>query len=166
MTTSEQLTVGVFDDLNRAEKTIDELRRHGFREDEIGIIGHMGHELDAVPTPLGMKAPEWNAVRGIYAGAIFGALIGLMVILAIPGLSQLSGMGYWFEVVGGVVLGSVIGAVFLAFGGLFFSRLIGSFYEAQLEKGRFLVTVKNPRRREEAVQLLQRRAVHSVDERS
>jgi hypothetical protein len=164
MTREQPLSVGVYDDLEKAERTIDELRRHGFSEDEIGIIGHVGHELDTVPTPLGMKAPEWNATRGMTAGGIFGALIGLLVILVIPGMGDLSGLGYWFELAGGAVLGAAAGGVLLAFGSFLFSRLRGAYLEEELEKGRFIVTVANPQRQREALALLRRHAVHSLSE--
>jgi hypothetical protein len=162
MTTKQPLSVGVYDDLESAERTIDQLRQHGFRDDEIGVIGHMGQEMDAVATPLAMKAPERNAVHGVSSGGIIGAIIGIFVVLVIPGLGELSGFGRWFEIVGGAVLGAAAGGFLLAFGSLFFSRLQGRFFEAQLEKGRFLVTVKNPQRHQEALNLLRRQAVHSA----
>src|SRR5581483_7975351 len=133
---TEPQSVGVFDSLEKAERAIDELRQHGFPEREIGIIGHVGEEREAVPTPLGMKAPEWNAIRGVSAGGAYGAIIGGMVALVTPGLGEVSGLGRWVEIVFGAALGAVIGGVLLAFGGLFFSRLAGSFFESQLEKGR------------------------------
>jgi len=164
MATHEPLSVGVFDDLEKAQRTLDELRRHGFQSNEIGIIGHVGEEQQPVSTPTDMKAPERNVMRGACAGAIFGALIGILTLLIIPGLGEVSGQGRWFEIVGGAILGAAVGAVFLALGGLFFSQPEGRFYERELEKGRFLVTVKNPDRHQEALIVLRREAVPVASE--
>src|SRR5262245_21652503 len=163
-TTAEPLSVGVFDDLQKAERTIDELRHHGFHDEEIGIIGHVGEERDAIPTPLGMKAPEWNATRGVTAGGIYGAIIGAMIALVVPGLGAVTEFGRWFEIAFGAVLGAVMGGVLLAFGSLFFSRLQGRFYESELARGRFIVTVKNPARHREALAVLRHEAVEAVSD--
>lgn len=165
-TVAEPLSVGVFDDLQKAEKTIEELRHHGFHDEEIGIIGHVGQERDTMPTPLGMKAPEWNATRGVSAGGVYGAIIGAMVALVVPGLGAVTELGRWFEIAFGTALGAILGGVLLAFGSLFFSRLQGRYYESELARGRFIVTVKNPLRQEEALAVLRRQAVETVRDRA
>lgn len=163
MRNTQSLSVGVFENLETAEQTIDELRRHGFRDDEIGVIGHVGEEMqDTVPTPLGLKAPEWNAIAGMSAGAAYGAIIGTMVALVVPLVATATEWGRWFDVSFGALLGALLGGVLLAFGGLFFSRRRGRFYEDQLVSGRFIVTVKSPARHKEALDVLRQRAVDQV----
>lgn len=162
MTKEDVQTVGVFASYREAEQTIGELRRHGFQDDEIGIIGNVGEERDEIPTPLGMKAPEWNAIRGVSAGGAYGAIIGVVVALVVPGLGEVSGLGRAMELAFGAALGAVMGGVLLAFGSLAFSRLAGNFYETELQKGRFIVTVKDPQRHGEALAVLRRRAVQAV----
>jgi hypothetical protein len=152
---NEPSAVGVFDNLEKAERTIDELRRVGFSADEIGIIGHVGEE-QSVPKPLQMQAPEDNAINGLIEGSILGAIIGTFVILVIPGLGEVSGLGRWFEFIGGAALGAVAGGVLIAFGSLVFSRPRTRFFVSELEKGHFIVTVKNPQRKSEAVEVLRR----------
>src|SRR5205807_5862662 len=115
---NEPSAVGVFDDLAKAERTIDQLRKAGFSSEEIGIIGHVADE-PTVPTPLDMHAPEENAIDGFLKGCIWGGVVGLLVILVIPGLGEVSGMGRWFEFIGGAALGAVAGGVLIAFGSLF-----------------------------------------------
>jgi hypothetical protein len=156
MVNNEPSAIGVFDDLNEAERSIEELRQAGFRSDEIGIIGHVGMEQQSIPTPLDMKAPEWNATHGVVSGGICGALIGILVMAIIPGLGWLSGAGRWFEILGGAVLGAAAGGVLFAIGSFMFSGPRGRYFEHELEKGRFIVTVKTPHRREEAVSVLRR----------
>ena len=154
-------SVGIFDDLSSAERTIDELRQHGFAADEIGIIGHVGDQPQAVTTPPTMKAPERNVMRGAGTGGLFGACIGALVLLVIPGLGAVTGGGFWFEVLGGAVLGAAAGAVLLAFGSLLFSSAHSRLYKSELERGRFIVTVKNPQRHGEALAVLGHEAVHA-----
>lgn len=154
-TTNEPAAVGVYDNLEKAERTIDELRRAGFPSDEIGIIGHVGPE-ETVSTPRELQQPEENVIRGFVQGSILGAVTGLMVILVIPGLGEVSGFGRWFEFVGGAALGAVCGGVLIAFASFVFSRTLARFFAGELEKGNFIVTVKNPNRREEAMIVLRR----------
>jgi hypothetical protein len=160
MTTHESSTVAVFDDLAQAEQALDELRRAGFSSEEIGIIGHMGDQ-QTVPTPAELKAPEANATFAMAKGGIWGAIVGTAVIAAIPGLARVSDLGLWFEIVGGALLGAVVGGVLFAVGSLGFLRPKAQFYRRQLEKGRFVVTVKNPQRNQEAISVLRRQSVHA-----
>jgi hypothetical protein len=138
-----------------AERTIEELRRAGFPEDEIGIIGHVGPE-ETVPTPREMHHPEENALTGFLRGGIMGGAIGALVIVAIPGMSEVTGLGRWFEILGGAVLGAVAGGVLIAFASFLFARATTRYFAEELEKGRFIVTVKNPQRKEEALSVLRR----------
>jgi hypothetical protein len=162
MTTTETTAVGVFDDLAQAEQSLDELRRAGFSSEEIGIIGHVdAGKQSAVPTPTSLKPPEDNAIQGVLGGALMGALIGGLVILVIPGIGWISGQGRWFEILGGIILGAAVGGPLFAFGSMFFSRARARRYARELDRGRFIVTVSNPQRRDEAVSLLRRQAVHA-----
>ena len=156
-TTSEQPTaVGVFDDIEKAERTLDELRRAGFQSDEIGIIGHV--DDGTVPTPPNVKAPEDNTIGGLLRGALCGAIVGTLVIVVLPGIGEVT-FGRWFEILGGALLGAIAGGILIAFSGLFMSRPQARFIANQLESGRFVVTVKNPARKEEAVSVLRRQGI-------
>jgi hypothetical protein len=159
----EPSAVGVFDDLEKAERTIDELRRAGFASDEIGIIGHVGTDR-MVPTPPSMHVPEENVVTGFMRGGLGGCLVGTLVILVVPRLGEVTETGRWFEIIGGALLGAVVGGVFMAFAGLYFSRPGRRFMATQLEQGNFIVTVKNPQRKDEAVAVLRRQGLFAVKE--
>lgn len=157
----EPNAIGVYDNLDTAERTIDELRRAGFPSDEIGIIGHVGVE-DAVPTPLQMHRPEDNAIAGLVRGGLVGAAVGALVILVIPGLGAVTGLGQWFEVLGGAALGAVVCGVMIAFSSFIFARPSTRLLAAELEKGHFIVTIKNSSRQEEAVDVLRRKGLLSM----
>lgn len=152
-TTQDPTAVGVYDDLDSAERTIDELRRAGFSSEEVGIIGHIAQE-GAVPTPPETHAPEDNAINGFLRGALIGATAGVFVMLAIPGIGAVAGFGRWFEILGGALLSAIICGVLIALSSFVFMRPRTRLYAQALEKGQFIVTVKNPARKEEAVSLL------------
>ena len=160
-TPNEPSAIGVYDDLDKAEHAINELRRAGFMSDDIGIIGHVADEN--VPTPATMHAPEENAINALARGGTMGAVVGVFVILVIPGLGEVSGLGRWFELAGGAALGFVTCGVLVAFSSFLFSGPRTRLYAAELEKGNFIVTVKNPARKEEAVSVLRRQGMHVAD---
>jgi len=144
--------LGVFTDLDKAERSVNELRRAGFAASEIGIIGHVGNAQ--IPIPLGMRAPEDNARESLAYGGILGAIIGTVVIVVIPGLGALSGNGPWFEVLGGAVLGAAIGGALLAFSSFIFTRPRSRLIAHELDNGNVIVTVKSADRANEAMSLL------------
>jgi hypothetical protein len=152
---NEPSAIGVYTDLEKAEHAIDELRQAGFQSDEIGIIGHVANEQ--IPTPAEMQAPEENAINGIVKGGILGAIVGAFVVLVIPGIGEVAGLGRWFDVVGGAALSACICGVLAAFGSFVSWRPKTRFYAAELEKGNFIVVVRNPVRKKEATAVLRRR---------
>ena len=162
MTTHPPSAVGIAEDLEQAEKAIEELRRTGFPPEEIGIVGHVG-EPEVFPAPPEGKPPEQNATLGMIAGGIWGAVIGVLVILVVPGLGEVSGMGGWFEIVAGAALGGAAGGTLCALGSLPFIQPRARFFRRQLEKGRFIVTVSNPQRRDEAVSVLRHQGIQAVN---
>src|SRR5437764_12931126 len=113
-TPKEPSTIGVCDNLEQAEHVIEELRRAGFQQDEIGIIGHV-YPDEKVPTPREMHEPEENAISGFLRGGSVGAVVGAIVILVIPGIGAVAGQGAWFEVLGGAILGAVACGLMVAF---------------------------------------------------
>lgn len=153
----EASAVGVFNDLDTAERKIAELRRAGFSAEELGIIGHVGPD-EAVPTPLDTHDPEENAITGLIRGALIGAFAGAFVILVIPGLGEVAGFGRWFDVLGGAVLSALICGLLVAFGSFVFMRPKTRLFATALQRGQFIVTVKNSARKEEAVSVLRRPA--------
>ena len=160
----EPSAVGVFEDLEKAERSIDELQRAGFHVEEIGIIGNVGQDETTVPTPRELHAPEENAIGGFLSGNVLGAIVGTLVILVIPGLSQVTGTGPWFEIIGGAALGAIVGGVLIAFSSLVFNRPRTRLYAAELERGRFIVTVRNPARKDEAVRVLRHQGLHAEED--
>lgn len=157
MANQESSTVGVFQELRQAERSVEELRRAGFTQDEIGIVGNVAPNDPALPSAASAQAPEYNVTEGVLAGGLAGSIVGLVVLLAIPGLAEVTGYGRWFEWLGGLLLGAAVGGVLFAFVSLFLSRRRAYFLRQQLDQGRYIVTVRNPQRQQEAANVLQKR---------
>jgi hypothetical protein len=87
-------------------------------------------------------------------GGVMGAVIAAIVLVAMRYVSVASGLGFWFELIGGAALGAAVGGVFLALASSPLSWDKARWYQKDLEKGRFIVTVNNPQRRHEAEALL------------
>jgi heat induced stress protein YflT len=154
MKTNEPSAVAVFDDLEHAERGIHELEQAGFSTNEIGVIGHVGSNQQAVPTPPEVTHSEVYATSGVLKGGIWGAIVGLLVIGIIPGIGGVSGAGRWFEILAGAALGAAAGGALFAFGSLVLYRPQARYLEGELKKGHFIITVANPDRSAEAVSLL------------
>jgi hypothetical protein len=157
-TPNESSAIGIYDDIEKAEHAIDELRHAGFRSDEIGIIGHVAD--GDVPTPPAMHDPEENAMSAVARGGVIGAVVGALVVLVIPGIGAIAGMGRWFDVVGGAALGACACGVLQAFSSFLFWKPRTRLYAAALGNGNFIVTVTNLARRDEAVSLLRHQSAH------
>ncbi len=141
-----------------AEQAIGELRRAGFDSDEIGIIGHVG-DKDGV-RPAEMRKPEWNVTDAMFRGGVLGGVTGIVVILAIPALSRIANLGFVFDVLGAGILGAGIAGMLMAVASLRYFTPKSRFYDAELQEGRFIITVKNPSRKEDAVSILNRPGVN------
>src|SRR3954463_1012291 len=75
MTTSERSpVVGVFRDRTHAEQAVDELRRLGFRDEQIGVAARSGDHAAAVAEGEDTK---WAA--GATAGAVAGGATGTLL---------------------------------------------------------------------------------------
>jgi uncharacterized protein (TIGR02271 family) len=153
-TTAQRSTVvGVFPSRPEAERAVAELKRAGFKDDEISLIGK---------DEKGVTRAEGNKAG---AGAATGAAVG-------AGAAALTSLGITFgviPVVGPVLaLGPLAAALLSAAGGAAAGGLIGAlvglgipeheakYYESELQAGRFLVTVKAGSRYNEAWAILHR----------
>jgi len=83
-TSSSGTIVGVFDDTTKAQQCVNELRRAGYTESQIGVVSHNrdgGAKVDS-----GTKMEE-GAAAGLATGAGIGALWGLGILSNIlPGI--------------------------------------------------------------------------------
>jgi uncharacterized protein (TIGR02271 family) len=162
MAITQRTVVGVFQDRPSAEQAVADLRRAGFREDQIGFMARDG---SGQTTTQGKEARGTNAGEGALAGALAGAGIGGLV-----GLGVVAGV---IPVIGPAIAAGTLGTILLnAAGGAAIAGLTGAligmgipeeeaqYYEGELKAGRFLVTVHADSRDQEARAILQRHGAY------
>src|SRR5579859_4690234 len=79
-TTTRSTIVGVFDDRVRAQKAVEELRRAGFWEDQVGVLARDDDEYRSATTADEITT-KWQ--EGAVAGALTGAGVGGLWALGI-----------------------------------------------------------------------------------
>jgi len=166
MATKKRSTVvGVFADRSQADKAVFELKRAGFRDDQIGVA--MRHTEGATGAA---STDDSYAGEGAATGALAGLGLG-----ALAGLGVLSGV---IPVVGPAIAGGTLGvllsnaAVGAAVTGLA-GALIGSgvpeeeatYYQGEFEAGRTIVTVHCDTRCDEAQAVLRQYSAYDMTNR-
>lgn len=161
MTMSKRSTVvGVFESHTQADKAVDELRRVGFRNDQIGVVAPHPNRSEYKETDKGSKWEE-GAVTGALAGAGVGGLVGLGIMAGV------------IPVFGPVIAGGTLAVILAnAAGGAAIAGLVGSligsgipeeearWYESEFKSGRTIVTVKADGRYDEAAAILRRHGAY------
>ena len=133
-----QTTIGVFNSHAEALDGILELKKAGFSEKQLSIIG----QAEIIDNHLQVKSNEGLKVAPAGIGGVLGPLLGALVgagIVAIPGFGFLFGAG--------ALVGALIGFDFGIIGGSIISvlALLGIKdhhslkYEEHLKDGRFLL---------------------------
>jgi hypothetical protein len=150
--------VEVFPDRSHAEYAVEQLRRHGFRDEQIGFLTA---EPDAVepPAPIPGTKTEEGAATGAVAGAAVGGLVGAaLATLAIPGIGAVIAGGLMAGVLGGAATGLAGGGIVGALIGLNIPEDDAHHYVREFHSGRTLVTVRADERYDEAERILREAA--------
>ncbi len=165
MTVNRHNTViGVFDDRRAAQQAVAELRRVGFRDDQIGVVAR-DEAREGVNTETGSRWEE-GAATGIAAGAGLGALWGLGIVAGVlPAIGPAIAGGVLASVLASAAGGAAVVGVLGALVGLGIPEDEARFYEGEFHAGRTLVTVQAPGRYEEARDILRRHSAYDVESR-
>jgi hypothetical protein len=169
MRAHESTIVGVFDDRQQADRAVDELRRTGFRDDQIGVV--MRHDAGNF---AGDHATDVTDESRAGTGAVAGVLTGLG-LGALAGLGVLSGV---IPVMGPAIAGGTLGIILsnaaagAGVGGLV-GVLVGAgipedeahYYQGEFEAGRTIVTVQAAERSAEAMTVLRRHGAYDTNTR-
>ncbi len=149
--------VGVFETRAAAEQALAELRRAGFKDDQIGMVARNA-DGRMIRTQEGEETyADEGAVAGAVAGAGVGALVGVGVLSGVvPVVGPILAIG----ALGTILLNAAGGAVIAGIAG----ALIGwgipeedaEYYEGEVKAGRFLVTCDAGTRVDEARSILRR----------
>jgi len=157
--------VGVFSDTPSADRAVADLRKAGFREDQIGVVGR--HETTTTAGEMTTDEGDTHAGTGALTGVLAGAGLG-----ALAGLGILSGI---IPVVGPAIAGGTLGIILSnAAGGAAIAGLAGAligagipeeeaeYYNKEFEAGRTIVTVKADGRADEATTILRRHGAYDM----
>jgi len=173
MMAQKSTIVGVFDDRQQADRAVDELRRAGFRDDQIGVAMRYDAGSDAAGEATGSgttAADESQAGTGTIAGVLGGLGLG-----AAAGLGVLSGV---IPVIGPAIAGGTLGiilsnaAIGAGVGGLV-GALVGAgipedeaqYYHGEFEAGRTIVTVQAEGRADDAMAIFRRYGAYDMSTR-
>jgi len=166
MKTQRSTVVGVFENRRNAEQAIQELKRLGFRDNQIGVAARDTEGwAEKYGQGEGNYAGEGAAV-GAATGAGVGALLSLgMAFGVIPVIGPIIAAGplaaALLSAAGGAVAGGIVGSLV----GLGIPEEEAHFYEGEFKAGRIVVTVQAENRFDEAQAVLRRFGAYDVTNR-
>ena len=147
----------VFEDRNDARKAIDELKRIGFRDDQIGVVSHDTENENGKATGEGATKVGGGAAIGAATGAGVGALWALGIAAGLlPGIGPIIAGGILASVLASAAGAAAVGGIAGALVGLGVSEEDANYYEGEFRGGRTIVTVRNDARYGEAEATLRR----------
>jgi hypothetical protein len=162
-TTTHSTIVGVFDDRLRAQKAVEELRRAGFWEDQVGVIARESDDYRQVKSPeVGSKWEE-GAVAGALTGASVGGLWALGIAAGmVPAIGPVIAGGLLASVLASAAGGAAVAGIVGALIGLGIPEEEAEYYEAEFKAGRTIVTVRADGRNDEAWGILRRNGAYDI----
>jgi len=160
--------VGVFNNRDQAERAVDDLRRAGFGDDQIGFAVRQG-EGTTTEGDTGTRTTEHetgkSAATGAVGGGVLGGIIGAAAALLIPGFGPVLAGGILAATLGGAAVGAATGGLVGALTGLGVPKEEAHYYQGEFEAGRTIVTVKADGRSQEAVDILRRDGAYDASTR-
>ena len=156
--TQDLLAIGVFRDPEQARHAIDELKRAGYSDQEIGYLTRVGTE------EAGHDVLD-SAATGAIEGGILGGLVGAAVSLFIPGVGPFVAGGILAATLGAAGIGALAGSVVGILIGMGVPEEEARFYQRELEAGRTIVTVKSASGYNDALSILRRNGAYDATTR-
>jgi len=148
---------GVFETKARAEQAIADLKAAGFDDDKIGLV-YRNNAGEVVKSGAADDTyAEEGAVAGAVAGAAGGALVGAGIIAGvIPVIGPVLALGTLGTILANAAGGAAIVGITGALIGWGIPEEDASFYESEVQAGRYLVTVEANGKEADARQILHR----------
>jgi len=156
--TQSSTAVGVFADRAHAQQAVNELRRLGFREEEIGVIAREGETVTGAKdvASKGSHAAA-GAATGVATGAGIGALWGLGIVAGVlPAIGPAIAGGALAAILSSAAAGAAAAGIAGALIGLGIPEEEARYYEEEFKAGRVIVTVRTDARCDEARAVLHR----------
>jgi len=164
VTTDRSVVVGVFNNREQAQQAVKELRRFGFREDQIGFAGRDEAATGTDATEAkGSHAGE-GAVAGVAAGAGLGALWGLGILSGfIPAIGPAIAGGILGTLLSSAAAGAAVAGLTGALIGMGIPEEDAAYYDTEFKSGKIIATVKADGRYDEAWDILHRYGAYNRD---
>ena len=156
--------VGVFTGRLQAEQAINELRRAGFSDDQIGFILRGNPVGESTEGETGSD-PGAGAAAGAVSGGVIGGVLGAAAALLIPGFGPAIAGGILAATLGGAAIGAAAGGIIGALTGLGVPEEEARYYQGEFEAGRTIVTVKAANRYQEALDILRSNGAYDATTR-
>jgi hypothetical protein len=137
--------IATFRDREMADHYVGDLKRAGFQDEEIGMIGSHEEQLGKV---------EEGSVAGAISGGAVGAMAGAAATGLIPGVGPVIAGGILTGVLGGAAVGATAGGVLGGLIGLGVPKDEAEKYAEEFLDGRTLVAVQAVGRGGEAMEIL------------
>jgi rhodanese-related sulfurtransferase len=158
--------VGVFHDATQAQQAIQALKRAGFSDEQIGVMGRHHDEEMHGKNEEGESFAEEGAMTGLATGAGLGALWGLGIMAGVlPGIGPAIAGGTLGVLLSSAAAGAAAAGIAGALIGLGIPEEEADFYEGEFKSGRTLVTVKTGGRHADAVAILTKHGAYDADTR-
>lgn len=157
--------VGVFHEASQAQQAVQALKRAGFKDEQIGVLGRhkeaMGETSDS-----GDTLAEEGAFAGLAAGAGVGALWGLGILSGVlPGIGPAIAGGTLGVILSSAAAGAATAGLAGALVGMGIPEEDAAFYEGEFKSGRSIVTVRTHGRHADAVAILSKFGAYDVTSR-
>jgi hypothetical protein len=157
---------GIFSDQYALERTIDSLKTHHFKNNDISVLMPASNGAKDIAFKKNTKAPE-GASTGVTVGIILGAIFGWLIgdgILAFPGLEPLSEAGALMGAVAGAGVAGTIGGIIGALVGLSIPEYEARRFENYVTDSNMLITVHvdDPKWERKAKQILKDNGARDV----
>jgi hypothetical protein len=135
--------VGVFDTPKQAQQAVNDLRKSGYTDDQIGVISHnRDGSTNVTDGDSGTKVEE-GAAAGLAAGAGVGALWGLGILAGVlPGIGPAIAGGTLGVLLSSAAAGAAAAGLGGALVGLGISDDDAAYYEGEFKAGKTIVTVQ------------------------
>jgi len=158
MQTSQRTTVvGVFEDRRQAQLAVEELKRVGFTDSQIGVISRNEDEVRTTTKETSGSHIVEGAATGVAAGAGVGALWALGIAAGmLPAIGPVIAGGLLASVLASAAGGAAVAGIVGALIGLGIPEEEALYYEGEVKGGRTLVTVSAGSRFNEATTIIQR----------
>lgn len=155
--------LGVFEDINQAERAVEELKRRGFDKKEISIVAKDQNKGDSGGRGGGGMFAGTEVSDGIATGGAIGGAAGLLAgvgALAVPGIGPILAVGPIAAALSGAVTGGVAGGL-IDWG---IPEDTGRRYEEFIKAGKVAALVKaDDDKVQEAADIFRQHGAHDVE---